>query len=738
MARMIATKSRVFRFANVTVLEREFSLVIADKVQSVEPKAFQVLLILIRNPNKLITKEELLNLVWGDVAVTENSLARNIALLRRALGDDPHEPRFIETVSSIGYRFVCPVEASEDREANAKERDGYEKLSPNGRGVTATGDSGLGATNGRTTEWEPRAQAAPLVPLSVTSPFRPRRRGWPLAVTAFATVLVAGAAWYLHRPRPPMRITEYKQLTHDGHVKWLSGTDGSRVYFTHLSDAPISQVAVSGGETAPVPVALPNIAHVESVSPDGSSLVVDTDQKGIVFDRPQWIVGTLGGSLRRLPDGAGATFSPDGQTVAYRTSDGGIWLIQSNGEGAHKLATVEGAVGGFAWSPDGGAIRFSKENRLWEMSSNGSNPHPLLRGSHLAGGQCCGRWTADGNFFLFRSGNLGTGDTGIWAIDERKRLFLQPQAEPVQLTAGPVRWGAFVPGKDAKKIYAEGETPRGELSRYDAQLKHFLPFLGGISAGCVVFSTDGRFAAYVLYPEGTLWKANRDGTDPVRLSDPPISAFHPRWSPDGKQIVFTDLANVTSLIVDNRLSEVFVVSTEGGNPQRLLPDDMGSEADPTWSPDGRRIAYGWNRSSKFGATCEIRILDLVSHQVATVPGSVGVCSPRWSPDGRYIAGIGAGGRLTVFDMGTQQWSTLLEKQLGYEEWAQDSRWIYFRAEGAVERVPVKGGKTERVADLKDWPITGWWGWMGLDPDNAPMVLHDVGSDDIYALTLEQR
>ena len=94
--------------------------------------------------------------------------------------------------------------------------------------------------------------------------------------------------------------------------------------------------------------------------------------------------------------------------------------------------------------------------------------------------------------------------------------------------------------------------------------------------------------------------------------------------------------------------------------------------------------------------------------------------------------------MTVFDMGTQQWSTLLEKQLGYEEWAQDSRWIYFRAEGAVERVPVKGGKTERVADLKDWPITGWWGWMGLDPDNAPMVLHDVGSDDIYALTLEQR
>jgi eukaryotic-like serine/threonine-protein kinase len=107
-------KSCVFRFADVTVREGEFSLENAGRAHQVEPKAFQVLLILIRNPNKLIAKDELLNGVWGDTAVTENSLARNIALLRRLLGDDAREPRFIETVSSIGYRFLCPVEASEE------------------------------------------------------------------------------------------------------------------------------------------------------------------------------------------------------------------------------------------------------------------------------------------------------------------------------------------------------------------------------------------------------------------------------------------------------------------------------------------------------------------------------------------------------------------------------------------------------------------------------------------------
>jgi hypothetical protein len=65
------------------------------------------------------------------------------------------------------------------------------------------------------------------------------------------------------------------------------------------------------------------------------------------------------------------------------------------------------------------------------------------------------------------------------------------------------------------------------------------------------------------------------------------------------------------------------------------------------------------------------------------------------------------------------------------------RWIYFLSAGAVERVSVKGGDAERVAELRDWPIAGWWGWMGLDPEDAPMVLHDIGSQDIYALTLSQ-
>jgi len=81
-------KYSVFNFADVEVRQREFCIVKGGEVLPVEPKAFRVLLFLLRNPQRLITKEELLNAVWGDALVTDSSLTRTIAQLRRLLGDE--------------------------------------------------------------------------------------------------------------------------------------------------------------------------------------------------------------------------------------------------------------------------------------------------------------------------------------------------------------------------------------------------------------------------------------------------------------------------------------------------------------------------------------------------------------------------------------------------------------------------------------------------------------------------
>lgn len=106
----------VFRFADMEVHEGEFFLLRNGQKLSIEPKPFRVLLFLLQNPRKVVPKRELMDSVWADVDVTEHSLTRAVALLRRALEDDARNPRFIETVNTIGYRFLAPVHAHQQHE----------------------------------------------------------------------------------------------------------------------------------------------------------------------------------------------------------------------------------------------------------------------------------------------------------------------------------------------------------------------------------------------------------------------------------------------------------------------------------------------------------------------------------------------------------------------------------------------------------------------------------------------
>jgi hypothetical protein len=205
--------------------------------------------------------------------------------------------------------------------------------------------------------------------------------------------------------------------------------------------------------------------------------------------------------------------------VIYSTN-GDLYVIRSDGTGTHRLAAVGGLPDALSWSRDGSKIRFSRDNWLWEVSSDGSGPHPLLPGWRPSSSQCCGRWSPDGKFFVFLSrgglynfyGHLPGSQ--LWVLDERRGLLRRAPSEPVQLTSGPIRWNTPIPSKDGTKIFAHGVIERGELVRYDARSSRLQPWLGGISAEFVTFSSDGQFVAYVTFPEGILWRANRDGSHP--------------------------------------------------------------------------------------------------------------------------------------------------------------------------------------------------------------------------------
>jgi TolB-like protein/DNA-binding winged helix-turn-helix (wHTH) protein/Tfp pilus assembly protein PilF len=103
-------KSGVFHFDDVRVDLGNAQILKAGRPVAVEPKAFRVLAYLLENRGRLVEKEQLLKAIWQNTFVTENTLTREIALLRKALGDSTPKAKYIETVPTRGYRFIGRVE----------------------------------------------------------------------------------------------------------------------------------------------------------------------------------------------------------------------------------------------------------------------------------------------------------------------------------------------------------------------------------------------------------------------------------------------------------------------------------------------------------------------------------------------------------------------------------------------------------------------------------------------------
>jgi Tol biopolymer transport system component len=369
---------------------------------------------------------------------------------------------------------------------------------------------------------------------------------------------------------------------------------------------------------------------------------------------------------------------------------------------------------------------------IWEVSLDGTGLHRLLPGgTNSLENECCGRWTADGKYFLFRSRGQ------VWALF-RKAGFFRNRPKPIQLTFSPLEMADPTPSIDGKKLFVVGVRFNAELMRYDVKSSQFLPFMGGIPAEFASFSKDGQWVAYVSYPNGALWRSKVDGSERLQLTYPPSDlfppsyAFLPRWSPDGKTIVFFEADS-------HGVFKIYELSADGMSPHPLMADDQSQQTDPNWSPDGNKIVFGgaWNDPAS-----TIRILDLKTHQVDTLPGSQGLFSPRWSPDGRYIPALSVDStRLLLFDFQTRKWIDLAEGRVGWQEFSHDGRYLQFldiTGSGSVWRIRLSDGKKEQVVDLKDFVTAGRGGSsLAIAPDDSPLLLRDSRTQDIYSLDWEE-
>jgi serine/threonine protein kinase/Tol biopolymer transport system component len=575
-------------------------------------------------------------------------------------------------------------------------------------------------------------------------PAASRSREKIAAIAAAALIAVLGLAYVFRPTLPPPRITGSRQITHDGQQKVFVGqvtvtllTDGPRVFVQENVGGRlvVAQASSGGGDTVVIPTNFPNIS-LANISPDKSELLVGSFT-GTEEEQELWAIPVLGGTPRRLSDipGVDGGWMPSGDLLVSHQNE--LWVVPKEGGTGRKFADPGSFSWWFRWSPDGRALRFTRNNvatagrELVEISADGTNSHRVLPGWHDGGDKAMGSWTADGKYFVFALGNADHDD--IWAVREKEDWFHKVDRRPVQLTSGPLSFNAPQPSGDGKRIFVVGAQFRAELSRYDEKSGGFVPYLGGISAGGVSFSPDRQWIAYFSYPEGLLWRSRVDGSEKLQLAS--SATFEStRWSPDGRQIAY-----VSSPI--GQPDRLFLVGKDGGSPRVLY--QSSSVRHPSWRSDGSALVFA--EATDVTEKAEIKMVDLKSGQVNTLPGSTGLALPIVSPDGRFVAsGTADGKKLKLYDFSTQAWHEFVPPAgVGRTEWSTDSRYLYFdnglSTDPAVYRLRIADHKVEPVASLKNLRRALWGDlpWFGLTPSGEPLVMRDIGSQEVYALDFEE-
>jgi DNA-binding winged helix-turn-helix (wHTH) protein/Tol biopolymer transport system component len=675
-------------------------------------QSFQVLEALLLRPGELVTREELKQKLWpsdsfGDF---EHGLNAAVNRVREALGDSSDNPRFVETLPRRGYRFIAPVQQEEPNTAV--------KAPP------LQNEPTLPAS-------DPVAAASPAIG------DRARPSAWhrwiAVALAAIAVLAIALVVIWWRMPRAVPVVESVVQLTNDGQPKDSIVSDGSRIYFnqgTYFS-RKIAQVSVRGGPTAPVenPFAT---SWIYSITKDGSALLVVVPN-GPPTAGPSWFLWSV-----PLPAGEPRRFSgfetedvdafPDGRIVFSQYFEGkdpkgtdsrtDYFIANKDGSNTRKLVSFPGPIGALNVSPDGQRIVLTQElvgdRRLFQIAADGTG----LREIRKLSNEGVFNWTPDEKYLVYQSGNGVQSD--IWLLPISAGLFRRP-GKPIRLTNGPMPYSDPYPSRDGKQIFVSGATQRGELVRYDMKSHQFVPFLSGISATDPTFSRDGKWVAYVSYPDDTLWRSRSDGTERIQLTYPPMDVKFPMISPDGTKVSFH---------TSGQGGDLYVISMDGGKPQKVADTAWYG----SWSPDGNDLVYG-NSNWPF----KVHVIDLRTGTSPVVPPPFG---NFWVSQDTLVARNEKQTNFVTFNLKTQQQHDLAPGPLGdIETWmlSPDAKYIYFTTKGAdpkAMRLRVADHQLETITSIKDLNRTmNNEGEINVAPDGSPIFTRDTGYQEIYALNM---
>jgi Tol biopolymer transport system component/DNA-binding winged helix-turn-helix (wHTH) protein len=705
MNTIIAAKQLTYQFDRFRIDTTGFRLLKDGFPVTLEPKALQLLIFLVENRGRLLEKQQLLDAVWGELSVTENALTRAITLLRRALGDDIKQPRFIETVPTLGYRFICPVEES---------------------------------------EFEAGSSAHALSQAGSKRAVEFASQRWIFVAAVLLAVSAIVGIWFL-RPKQSGVASSSKSKNRIVQLTFSNGLDvfptfspdGNSIAYTSDRSGKLEiyvrQISLNGGE---VQITDDGGANVEpAYSPDGQSIAYHSKIKGGI-----WIISSLGGTARRVTDfGSHPAWSHDGARLAFSSGDLGaimeteigsspdssIWIVNVSDGNLQQVTRTFNSSGqelcGHSspqWSVDDRRLVFAASGALWSVATDGRDLRPVAPGVFAYDPV----FDAERNRLLFMG--LNGSEAGVWEVPTDNRgVAVGPPHLVYNVSLGVGHYLAA--SHDAKRIALVMLTTHDNLySIWTSDFKGKTAALEPVTQDTRMrktnpaFSPDGKSVAFGVAQVGRpnqIWIANLEGKNAHQI---PIgeACGSPAWLSNNNLNYWTFNGGTARLwnwnVEDSKATEVFRASSDMSFI-RLSPDgkaaafhkstDGVTNAWVVSIPDGhkRQLTFdprmaGWPVWSHNGKTLAIEMRSGFGTNIGVTTSQGGALSQlthdsgqdwpySWSPDDSKIAFAGfRDGVWNVFSVDRQSGA---EKQLThytspnvfvrYPEWSPNGEQIVY-------------------------------------------------------------
>ena len=753
---MSSQENQLYEFGPYIIDGRSRILLKEGATVRLTPKAFDTLFVLVQNASQVVEKDQLLKKVWPDIFVEEGILSHNIHGLRKALGDDSSEPRYIETIPKRGYRFVAPVKISKadteqidfsgiEDDAVVIEKHTFARIISDEIEET---DLPAGFKQA-----ESPAQPAPLLPAPETKALtsavvidqrKKRRMIWAgVGAVALVVLAVAGFIYLKSTPVTAPPVTRAKstlvRLTNNSAIdsRPVWSPDGSSIAFASNRDGK-NEIYVMNADGSNIKRLTNNMVDDgnPSWSPDGRRILFDTERDG---NREVYLMDADGGNQIRLTRNNAtdltATWSPDGNLIAFASNrDTGppynpynldIYLMNVDGSNVRRIVDDLEYDVGPQWSPDGREIVFLSGRKgnfdVFKMNADGTNQRNLTPDYDKADGAPI--WSLDGNNIAFTR-----------RIDGKNQVFIMdPDGANLKRVTNN---GANndLPGwsPDGAKLVFQTDVD-GNWEIYTTSVDGDLVQLTDDAADDLApdWSPDGNKIVFSSNRNGKqhIYVMNADGSSLAQITNSPAEDTEPVWAPDGKRIAFTSQRDGNE--------EIYVMNADGSDPRRLT-NDPRTDNQPRWSVDGRILFTSYR-----GGQSDIYVMDDAGQNLTRLT-TIKASRAAWSPDGKKVAFVSRTPEihwLQVFVMDADgsnlKMITRSDHSTFVPKWSPDGARIAFVVEYHGARANIfetsgEGGKLNRLTGGPKFD-----GRHTYSPDGTKLAFESNrnGNYEIYVMSL---